>query len=265
MSELVIKNLNKTFDMGRKQTVVALDQINLTVEEHEFAVLVGPSGCGKSTLLNIVAGLDSGDPGGLVALDGIPVSGPGADRGMVFQTYTLFPWLTVRKNIEFGPALQRLSPKERREISDHYLHETGLDGFEGALPGTLSGGMKQRVAIARTLANCPKMLLMDEPFGALDAQTRVVMQEMLSGVWQKEKTTILFVTHDIDEAILMGTKIFVMSRRPGRIKEVITVDLLGERSHASLILPEFLAIKKRIMDLIWEESKAASIEAVGVK
>ena len=260
MTELTIKNLNKTFQMGRGKAVTALSDIDLSIGENEFAVLVGPSGCGKSTLLNIIAGLETGDPGSSVLLDGAPITGPGADRGMVFQSYTLFPWLTVRKNIAFGLQLQKRSKAEIDEIVEHYIKVVGLSAFSDAYPKNLSGGMKQRVAIARTLANRPKLLLMDEPFGALDAQTRVVMQEMLADIWRKEKTTVLFVTHDIDEAILMGTKIFVMSRRPGRIRTEIDVDLPGERSHKSQILPEFLALKARIMELIWEESHQAANE-----
>lgn len=263
MSELEIRNLNKTFRVSKRSSVTALDNISLNVGSGEFAVLVGPSGCGKSTLLNIVAGLDTCDPGGEVLLDGNQIKGPGADRGMVFQSYTLFPWLSVRKNIEFGPSLRNVSEPERRTVAEKFIKETGLTGFEDMLPGGLSGGMKQRVAIARTLANSPKMLLMDEPFGALDAQTRAVMQEMLSKVWQKERTTVLFVTHDIDEAILMGTKIYVMSRRPGRIKQMIPVNISGERGHKVTLSPEFLAIKQQIMDLIWEESEQASMEVNG--
>jgi len=260
MSKLLIENLNKTYDLGKGKNIVALSDINLSVEENEFAILVGPSGCGKSTLLNIIAGLEQGDENSRVLLDGRQITAPGADRGMVFQSYTLFPWLTVRKNIAFGLKLKKLPKAEEESIVDHYMNAVGLSAFADAYPRNLSGGMKQRVAIARTLANQPELLLMDEPFGALDAQTRVVMQEMLSEVWKKEKTTVLFVTHDIDEAILMGTKIFVMSRRPGRIKAVLDVNLPGERSHKSMMLPEFLALKSQIMELIWEESRQAANE-----
>ena len=260
MSKLKIENLNKTYDLGKGKTLNALSNINLEVEENEFAILVGPSGCGKSTLLNIIAGLEEGDAGSSLLLDGEKITGPGADRGMVFQSYTLFPWLSVRKNIAFGLDLKKTPKEEMNRIVEHYMNAVGLSAFADAYPRNLSGGMKQRVAIARTLANQPKLLLMDEPFGALDAQTRVVMQEMLADVWKKEKTTVLFVTHDIDEAILMGTKIFVMSRRPGRIKAVLDVNLPGERSHKSMMLPEFLAIKSQIMELIWEESREAATE-----
>ena len=260
MSKLVIENLNKTFELGKGKNVVALSDINLEVPENEFAVLVGPSGCGKSTLLNIIAGLETGDEGSKVLLDGKQITGPGADRGMVFQSYTLFPWLTIRKNIAFGLNLKKMPKGEVKDIVDHYMETVGLSAFADAYPRNLSGGMKQRVAIARTLANRPKLLLMDEPFGALDAQTRVVMQELLSDIWKKEKTTIIFVTHDIDEAILMGTKVFVMSRRPGRIKSVLDVNLPGERSHKSMMLPQFLETKTHIMELIWEESRAAANE-----
>lgn len=260
--KLLVKGINKTY-MSKKKgvTIEALRDINMTIEENEFAVIVGPSGCGKSTLLNIVAGLDHCDTGE-VLMDGTrSILSPGADRGMVFQTYTLFPWLTVKQNVEFGLRLKKLPASEREAVSQHYISTVGLEGFENTLPKELSGGMKQRVAIARTMANKPEILLMDEPFGALDAQTRVVMQEMLVDVWQKEQMTVLFITHDIDEAILLGTKIYVMSRRPGRIRSEIAVQLPGKRGHHSMALPEFMKIKSNIMNMLWEESKAVAIES----
>lgn len=259
MVKLTARGLCKTFPSKNSGPCVeALSDINLTIEENEFAVIVGPSGCGKSTLLNIVAGLEYGDSGE-VLMDGTRrIDGPGADRGMVFQSYTLFPWLTVKQNVEFGLKIKRLAQSEREALSSHYISAVGLDGFENALPMALSGGMKQRVAIARTMANKPEILLMDEPFGALDAQTRIVMQEMLVDVWQKDRTTVLFITHDIDEAILLGTKIYVMSRRPGRIRTEIAVNLPGVRGHHSLALPEFLKIKSEIMDMLWAESVNAA-------
>ncbi len=260
MVKLAINGLNKIFQARNGgQEVVALKDINLNIEENEFAVIVGPSGCGKSTLLNIVAGLETGDSGDVLMDGDRRIEGPGADRGMVFQSYTLFPWLTVRQNVEFGLKIKKLPTRDREEIIRHYISIVGLEGFEGFLPKALSGGMKQRVAIARTMANKPEMLLMDEPFGALDAQTRVVMQEMLREVWEKERTTVLFITHDIDEAILLGTKIYVMSRRPGCIREEIAIELAGTRGHHSMVTPEFLEIKARIMNMLWEESKAAAI------
>jgi NitT/TauT family transport system ATP-binding protein len=257
MSMLEVKNLDKTFHVSKGPDVQALKDINVSVEENEFAILVGPSGCGKSTLLQIIAGLEKGDEGGIVNLDGKAITGPGAERGMVFQSYTLFPWLTVRGNIAFGLNLKKTPKEETDKIVEHYIRMVGLEDFADSLPKSLSGGMKQRVAIARTLANQPRLLLMDEPFGALDAQTRVVMQELLLDIWVRERSTVLFVTHDIDEAILMGTKIFVMSRHPGRIKAEIKIEL-KERTHKTLISPEFLEIKSQIMDMIWEESRDAA-------
>ncbi|WP_245779700.1 ABC transporter ATP-binding protein [Desulfoscipio geothermicus] len=172
-----------------------------------------------------------------------------ADRGMVFQTYTLFPWLTVQKNVEFGLKIKGLDPASRRETSRHYIELVGLAGFENALPKALSGGMKQRVAIARALANGPQMLLMDEPFGALDAQTRAVMQDLLLAVWEKERTTVLFITHDID-AVLLADNVYVMSRRPGRIRTRIEVDIPRPRDHRVTVSPRFTAIKKEIMEML---------------
>ncbi|MGE4424613.1 MAG: ABC transporter ATP-binding protein [Pseudodesulfovibrio sp.] len=254
MTMLSIDNLGKVFD-SNKGEVTALKDINLTVDRGELAVIVGPSGCGKSTLLNIVAGLEGASSGAAV-LEGEPITGPGADRGMVFQSYTLFPWLTVRKNVEFGLRLKGVPPAERAEIARKYINLVGLGEFENALPKELSGGMKQRVAIARVLANKPVMLLMDEPFGALDAQTRLLLQELLLDVWRKESSTILFITHDIDEAILLADNVYIMSRRPGRIKARVPVDIARPRDHKASLTPEFSRVKSRIMDLLWEEISA---------
>ncbi len=256
--KLQIKDLNKKFTF-QSGSVTALADISLSIADNELAVIVGPSGCGKSTLLNIVAGLEE-PSSGQVIMDGKPIQGPGADRGMVFQSYTLFPWLTVQKNVEFGLMLKGISDKERGEIAAKYIELVGLKGFEQALPKTLSGGMKQRVAIARVLANKPEVLLMDEPFGALDAQTRVVMQELLLKVWEQEKTTILFITHDIDEAIFLAEKVYVMSRRPGRIRQEISVDLPRPRDHRIMVHQDFAAIKSSVMELLWEESRQAASE-----
>jgi NitT/TauT family transport system ATP-binding protein len=248
---LTIENLTKTYGAGDK-LVTALDNVRMDVRDGEFAVVVGPSGCGKSTLLNIVAGLES--PGqGQVELDGAPIVGPGAQRGMVFQSYTLFPWLTVRKNVEFGLRIKGLPQSERTEIARRYVNLVGLSEFENALPKELSGGMKQRVAIARVLANKPRMLLMDEPFGALDAQTRLLLQELLLDVWRKEQATVLFITHDIDEAILLGDRVFVMSKRPGRIVEEVRIDLERPRDHTLTVSPRFAELKKRVMDRLFLE------------
>ena len=256
--KLQVRGLSKIYeDNGR--AVVALEGVNLEVKESEFVMIVGPSGCGKTSLINIIGGLDEASSGE-VLLDGKAVSGPGADRGMVFQGYSLFPWLTVQKNVEFGLKMKKVSAAERAEHARKYIGLVGLEGFEDALPRQLSGGMKQRVAIARTLANEPEVLLMDEPFGALDAQTRVVMQELLADISRRTGTTILFITHDIDEAVLLGDRIYVMSRRPGTVRDAITVDIPGERNHNSLVLPEFLETKKKIMDMLWQESQDAALD-----
>ena len=256
-TKLQVKNLSRIYE-GNNGPVVALQDVNLEVEESEFVMIVGPSGCGKTTLINIIGGLDVATSGE-VLLDGTPVSAPGADRGMVFQGYSLFPWLNVQKNVEFGLKMKGIPAAERAEQAQKYIELVGLKGFETALPKQLSGGMKQRVAIARTLANEPQVLLMDEPFGALDAQTRVVMQELLADISRRTGTTILFITHDIDEAVLLGERVYVMSRRPGTVRDVITVDIPGERSHNSLVLPEFLETKKQIMDMLWQESQDAAL------
>ena len=252
-------DLTKIFDDGKKGPVTAIDHVNLEVKDGEFVMIVGPSGCGKTTLINILGGLNTATSGE-VLLDGKPVEGPGADRGMVFQGYSLFPWLSVQKNVEFGLKMKKMPKAQRAAQAKKFIDLVGLTGFENALPKQLSGGMKQRVAIARTLANEPEILLMDEPFGALDAQTRVVMQELLADISQKTKTTILFITHDIDEAVLLGDRIYVMSRRPGTIREVLDVNIPGVRSHESLVLPEFLETKKKIMDMLWKESMDAAMD-----
>ena len=255
--KLEVRGLTKIFE-GAGGQVTALKNVDLFVRKSEFVMIVGPSGCGKTTLINIIGGLEPATSGH-VLLDGRDVSVPGADRGMVFQGYSLFPWLSVRKNVEFGLKMKGVPAAERSEKARNYIDLVGLSGFENALPRQLSGGMKQRVAIARTLANEPEVLLMDEPFGALDAQTRVVMQELLADISRRTHTTILFITHDIDEAVLLGDRIYVMTRRPGAIRDVLTVDIPGERSHNSLVLPEFLSTKKAIMDMLWKESNDAAL------
>ncbi len=256
--KLQVKNVNKIFSSSTGQDVQALKEINLTVKEKEFAVIVGPSGCGKSTLLNIVGGLEKATSG-TIEVDGKEIYEPGADRGMVFQGYSLFPWLTVKENVEFGLKIKGVVSSERDKVSKKYIELVGLKGFEDALPKTLSGGMKQRVAIARTLANRPSLLLMDEPFGALDAQTRVIMQELLVNISCKTETTVLFITHDIDEALLLGDRIYVMGRRPGYIRDIIDVNYEGVRSHNTLVEMEFIEMKKKIMDMLWQDSSNAAI------
>ncbi|SDF62918.1 ABC transporter ATP-binding protein [Sporolituus thermophilus] len=251
-AKLLIDDVSKVFSDGKNE-VTALANTSFAVRPNEFITILGPSGCGKSTILKIIAGLEE-PSSGRVLLDGREIKGPGADRGMVFQSYTLFPWLTVRQNIEFGLEVAGRPKAERRDIAYHYLEKIGLKGFENAYPQNLSGGMKQRVAIARALANDPEVLLMDEPFGALDAQTRTVMQELLVDVWEESHKTILFVTHDVDEAVFLGDTIYVMTARPGKIKERIEVPLPRPRKFDVKLSPVFLEIKRQVLELIREES-----------
>jgi NitT/TauT family transport system ATP-binding protein len=247
-NQIIISGVNKVFITGKSQ-FQALHNVHLSIRKNEFLSLLGPSGCGKSTLLRIVAGLEEATDG-LLELDGQPIVGPGAERGMVFQGYTLFPWLTVRQNIEYGPKLKDTHLLHRRSISDYYLKMIRLESFANAYPKQLSGGMKQRVAIARALANKPKVLLMDEPFGALDAQTKLNMQELLLEVWEKEKTTIIFVTHDIEEAIFLSQRICVMGTMPGKIVSEHHVDLPENRSESTRHMPEFIELKKKLSALL---------------
>jgi ABC-type nitrate/sulfonate/bicarbonate transport system ATPase subunit len=250
--KLRVGNLSVVFTRRRGGTVTAVDRLSLGVRDKEFVSIVGPSGCGKSTLLRIVAGLIR-PSGGDVVVDGRPVEGPGAERGMVFQSYTLFPWLTVQGNVEFGLRLRGLAPDERAQLANRYIDLVGLQGAEPAYPKELSGGMQQRVAIARALANDPAILLMDEPFGALDAQTRSVMQELLLRVWEQTHKTVLFVTHDIDEAVLLSDRVYVMTARPGQIKAEVKITLPRPRDVAVIDTPAFIALRQRIHGLIREE------------
>ncbi len=251
MEKLRVEHLSKVYQTPNG-SLLAVKDVSFTVEEGEFVVIVGNSGCGKTSLLNMIGGLESKTEGSIL-VSGKEVTGPGPDRGMVFQGYSLFPWLTVQKNVEFGLKMRGVEAKERAETARRFVSLVGLDGFEDSLPNALSGGMKQRAAIARTLANAPEILLMDEPFGALDAQTRIVMQELLARISRETGSTVLFITHDIDEAILLGTRILVMSRRPGTVQKILPVTLPGRRDHTVLTTPEFLAIKKEIMALLWKE------------
>jgi len=250
-SILQVRGVERRFD-----STLALQATDLDVEENDFITILGPSGCGKSTLLRIVAGLDR-PTAGEVALDGRRIDGPGADRGMVFQSYTLFPWLTVRDNVCFGLRERGLARAQQLEIADGYLAKVGLGGFEHHFPKQLSGGMQQRTALARALANQPRMLLMDEPFGALDHQTRELMQELLLGIWEAERTTVLFVTHDIDEAVFMASRVVVMSARPGRIKLDRAVALAHPRHYAVKTAPEFTALKAELTEAVRAEVLAA--------
>src|SRR5262245_3707563 len=257
MSKLAIEGVSRTFPGGRAHApTVALEPTTLTVADNDFISIIGPSGCGKSTLLRIVAGLDA-PTSGRVLLDGAPVSAPGADRGLVFQSYTLFPWLTVRENICFGLRERGMSEAMQSEVAARYVERVGLRGFENHYPKMLSGGMQQRTAIARALANEPKILLLDEPFGALDNQTRALMQELLLGIWEAEKKTVLFVTHDIEEAIFVAGRVVVMSARPGRIKAEVAVDLPHPRLYTIKTTPAFSALKARLTEEIRSEALAA--------
>ena len=256
MARLTLEDLAMRFRTRKGAEVTALEGISVQVKDGEFAVLVGPSGCGKSTILRLVAGLLRPSRG-RVLLDGREVAAPGADRGMVFQSYTLFPWLTVRKNVEFGLKIRGVPAAERQQLARHYLTRIGLNGFEDVYPKELSGGMMQRVAIARALANDPAILLMDEPFGALDAQTRAFMGELLLKVWGDATKTVLFVTHDIEEGLFLGDRVFVMTARPGRIREEIPVPLPRPRTLDTLTSETFVRLKGRVMTLIREEAVRA--------
>jgi NitT/TauT family transport system ATP-binding protein len=242
MALLEIKGVCKQFFADGKE-MEALHDINLSIKENEFVCFIGPSGCGKTTLLRIIAGLE--DPtSGTVTLDGIPIKGPSPERGMVFQEYSLFPWRTVLDNTVFGLELKKVPIEEQKRLGRQYLKMVGLEGFETRYPHELSGGMKQRVAIARALVNGPKAILMDEPFGALDAQTRNIMQSELLRIWEEEKKTVIFVTHSVDEAIYLADTIVIMSARPGRIKDVIPIPIQRPRSRTS---SEVNQIRDRIL------------------
>lgn len=245
---LEVKNLGKVFE-SNKGPVTALENINFKVHKREFVTVIGPSGCGKSTLIRTLAGLESATSGD-VLLHGAPVTAPGPDRGMVFQGYTLFPWLTVKRNVMFGLLNQGITKGEAEEEALEWIKLVGLAPFADAYPDQLSGGMKQRVAIARALAAKPRILLMDEPFGALDAQTRTKMQAYLLEIWRHVDITILFITHDLDEAIYLADRILVLDAHPGRVNEIIEVPVSRPRSVAQFLEPEFLAARQRLDELI---------------
>ncbi|WP_029009494.1 ABC transporter ATP-binding protein [Azospirillum halopraeferens] len=262
MSRLSIRGIEKTFPGRRRAAPTrALEPTDLEVRDNDFITILGPSGCGKSTLLRVVAGLET-PTAGTVTLDGRPVTRPGPDRGMVFQSYTLFPWLSVRDNVCFGLRERGVPRAEQLAIADRYLAQVGLKGFENHQPSQLSGGMQQRTALARALANDPGVLLLDEPFGALDHQTRELMQELLLGIWEQHRKTVLFVTHDIDEAIFMASRVVVMSARPGRIKCDIAIDLPHPRSYKVKTSAAFAAYKERLTEEIRVETiKTLNMEA----
>ncbi|MDW5561775.1 MAG: ABC transporter ATP-binding protein [Methanomassiliicoccus sp.] len=240
---LTIQHMTKVFPKGQDQ-LVALQDIDLEVKDGEFVCILGPSGCGKTTLLRIIAGLES-KTSGTMTLKGKNIIGPGSDRGMVFQEFALFPWRTVRRNVEFGLEVKGVSSEKRKEISQKYIDLVGLKGFEDSHPNQLSGGMKQRVGIARALANEPAILLMDEPFGALDAQTRNQMQKELLRIWSETKKTIIFITHSVDEAVFLSDRVVVLTSRPGRVRVIHKIELPRPRDRAN---QDFINLRKTILD-----------------
>ncbi len=249
---LSVRGVSRQFETQGRAPTVALQATDLSVAENDFITILGPSGCGKSTLLRIVAGLDR-QTTGEVLLDGRVIEGPSAERGMVFQSYTLFPWLTVRDNVCFGLRERGMAREEQLHTANAFIKKVGLVGFENHFPKQLSGGMQQRTALARALANNPRMLLMDEPFGALDHQTRELMQELLLGIWEAERKTVLFVTHDIDEAVFMGSRVVVMSARPGRIKLDREISFAHPRHYSIKTAAEFAALKGELTEQVRAE------------
>ncbi|MBS9718095.1 ABC transporter ATP-binding protein [Pseudohalocynthiibacter aestuariivivens] len=252
MAQVHLENVTVRFGSAKSNQITALQNLDLVIPEEQFAVIVGPSGCGKSSALDLVAGLNRATEG-RVTLGSTVIEKPGSERGMVPQNYSLFPWLTVQKNVEYGLALKNVPNAERTERASHYVDAVGLTKFRKAYPSQLSGGMKQRVAIARALAVNPEVLLMDEPFGALDSQTRSVMQELLLKIWQQERKTVLFITHDIDEALYLGDVVYVMSARPGRIIDTVHVGIERPRDYSVTTSSEFVDLKKRIMSSLHAE------------
>ena len=237
---------------GRSGEVVALNGVDMEIGENEFVCVVGPSGCGKSTLLNIIAGLER-PTSGRVCVKGKEVINPGSERGVIFHQYALFPWLTVKKNVKFGLKLRGVKEPELSAIADKYFRLVGLEEFGDSYPKELSGGMKQRVAIARAYAVNPEILLMDEPFGALDAQTRTQLQTELLETWEKEKKTCFFITHDVEEAIILAQRVVIMSARPGRVKEIVPVNIPYPRTQETKMTKEFLDLKVHVWGQVYRE------------
>ena len=245
---LELRNVGKKFITERKE-VVAIEDVNFSVNSNEFLSIVGPSGCGKSTLLRMIAGLEKPTSGTLI-LEGNKIEKPDAERGMVFQQYTLLPWKTVLGNVALGLEIKGMKKEERNKIAKEFIKLIGLEEFENSYPYELSGGMQQRVAIARTLANDPKIVLMDEPFGALDTQTRVILQNELLKIWEKDKKTVVFITHSVEEAVYLSDRVIIMSARPGKIKDIVNIDIDRPRKRTS---PEFLEYKNEIVNILKEE------------
>jgi NitT/TauT family transport system ATP-binding protein len=260
-SKISVRQLKRVFPLSGAE-FTALGGVDLEIQDGEFVTLVGPSGCGKSTLMNIVAGLDE-PTAGEVLVDGKAISGPSPERGVIFQQYALFPWLTVRKNVEFGLRVAGVPSDERRRRAQHFIDLVGLGLYADQLPKALSGGMKQRCAIARAYAVNPELLLMDEPFGALDALTRVNLQDQLLQTWQEEKRTVLFVTHDVEEAVYLASRVVVMAARPGRIFEVVDVDIPYPRTEETRLSAEFGEIKNRVWRAVYHQPSDLSAAAMG--
>ncbi len=253
---LEVEALDKIFE-DREEEIVALDDISFSVHRREFICVIGPSGCGKSTLIRIIAGLEAQTSGNIL-LDSQPIEKPGSDRGMVFQSYTLFPWLTIKKNVMFGLMMSKINRGKATAEAMEWLELVGLSEFADLYPHQLSGGMKQRVAIARALANQPRILLMDEPFGALDAQTRAQMQSYLLQIWRSIDITIVFITHDLEEAIYVADRILVLGANPGHLQEIVEVPVPRPRTPDQFLSPEFLSTKKHLEDLINPEKRLMS-------
>jgi NitT/TauT family transport system ATP-binding protein len=256
-----IEDVWKEFAKGERR-VLALQEISLSIAEREFVAILGPSGCGKSTLLNMVAGFDH-PTRGAVRVAGEEIAAPSPGRAVVFQEPALFPWLSVMENVVFGPKTQRQPAADYRRHAAQIIEQVGLRGFEASYPAELSGGMRQRVGIARVLIMQPQVLLMDEPFGSLDAQTRMLMQELLLRVWERHHQTVLFITHDIEEALLLADRVCVMTARPGRIKKSIDVGIPRPRAIEVTTSPDFNALRREVLALIREESEHAAMESAG--
>ena len=257
-SKIRAEHIDKVYKTGKKSGA-AIEDVSIDIQDNDFVCIVGPSGCGKSTLLRMLAGLDFPSAGNIIVNDR-KVTGPGPDRGMVFQTYTLFPWMNVEDNIKFGLKIKKLPKGEQQEIADRYLKIIGLEKFAKSYSKELSGGMKQRVAIARALANQPEVLLMDEPFGALDPHTKSMMQLLMREIWVKEHPTVVFITHDIDEAVFLADKIYVMSARPGKMIKRVNVYLPHKRTLDLKDSPEFIKIRKGINDLLYMANTEEDME-----
>lgn len=261
-AKISFRNITKEFvSQAGGPAIKAIDHLSLDIAEKDFVCLIGPSGCGKSTLLNLVAGFERPTTGD-VLLDGVGIHEPGPDRGVVFQEGALFPWLDVLDNVCYGPKRLNVPKEHYLRDANNILHQVGLSGFTHHLPSELSGGMRQRVAIARALINRPPVLLLDEPFAALDPQTRVLMQEMLLQIWEHDNRTVLFITHDVEEALFLGTRVVVMSSRPGRVLEDVRADLPRPRDFSVLRDPKFVKIKAELFALVREQTIVAAADAV---